>query len=184
MNLVWHHPDMLNVRKQLFCFVLFYSWVFFFSTSTYSIESTRRNRISYHFPFWYCFGLCVCWEWTADSGWWFSERAAKTSNFEVLLSATLRKKTCCFVSTYVSLYGFYTEAVFFGVFIACMLNGFSEIFLVNPIGRHNGPPWLCLLTQGKNVSAVVLELFHPSERGKKKLWWAHLPVCITKLCIL
>ena len=26
MNLVWHHPDMLNVRKQLFCFVLFYSW--------------------------------------------------------------------------------------------------------------------------------------------------------------
>ena len=22
----WHHPDMLNVRKQLFCFVLFCSW--------------------------------------------------------------------------------------------------------------------------------------------------------------
>ena len=26
MNLVWHHPDMLNVRKQLFCFVLLCSW--------------------------------------------------------------------------------------------------------------------------------------------------------------
>ena len=25
MNSVWHHPDMLNVRKQLFCFVLFFS---------------------------------------------------------------------------------------------------------------------------------------------------------------
>ena len=25
MNSVWHHPDMLNVRKQLFCFVLFCS---------------------------------------------------------------------------------------------------------------------------------------------------------------
>ena len=25
MNRVWHHPDMLNVRKQLFCFVLFCS---------------------------------------------------------------------------------------------------------------------------------------------------------------
>ena len=26
MNSVWHHPDMLNVRKQVFCFVLFCSW--------------------------------------------------------------------------------------------------------------------------------------------------------------
>ena len=25
MNSVWHHPDLLNVRKQLFCFVLFCS---------------------------------------------------------------------------------------------------------------------------------------------------------------
>ena len=29
MNLVWHHPDMLNVRKQLFCWLVLLQWIHF-----------------------------------------------------------------------------------------------------------------------------------------------------------
>lgn len=34
-------------------------YLFFFSTSTYSIESTRKNRISYHFPLILLWAVCA-----------------------------------------------------------------------------------------------------------------------------